>query len=81
MTPEEQAELRILMLANEKHKFAISVAADLTLEETAALERLQLRSWIKLIDVSSIAAALGVYRIFMIMPSAINWMRKHSKIS
>ena len=42
------------------------------------LERLQLRDWVKLIDVSLIANATGVFRIFRIMPEALEWFKQTS---
>ena len=78
MTDHEAAEWKILSLGSEKGKFAIPIGATLALDDSYALERLQLRGWIRLIDVSTIAAMEGVFRIFLIMPEAAAWFRKSS---
>lgn len=75
MTPEECEEYRFLMMmTKETHKFAISVQVVLEPDRQHALERLQLKDWIRLIDVSMVAASHGqVMRVFKVMPEAVAW--------
>jgi hypothetical protein len=80
MTDEEQAEYELLKLANDKGKFAIPMAANMTDDHSDALERLQLREWIKLIDVSPLSIQTGkVFRVFMITPAARTWYRRQTQ--
>lgn len=77
MTNDESDEATILSLANENGKFAVPLRATLNDREALALERLQLRDWIRLIDVTPIAATAGaVVRVFRIMPDAQSWLRR-----
>lgn len=86
ITANEREELAILQRANEKGKFAIPVISNvLSNEADSALERLQLREWIRLIDVTFISPSPmpqlpphAVYRVFMLTPQALAWMRRFS---
>lgn len=75
MTQEERAEYKVLALMTpDTHKFAIQVNYPLSEEKQQALERLQLRDWIRLIDVADVSAFPGVLmRIFLVMPQAVTW--------
>lgn len=72
----EEAEETILRLGTEDtHKFAIQLGYTLDRDEQDALERLMLRDWIRLIDISTVAAMPGkLMRIFRIMPEAVAWL-------
>ena len=83
MTGDEHAEHALLsLMTSETHKFAIAVDYPLTQAQQDALERLQLRDWIRLIDVSSIACMpvtafpVAVFRVFHVMPEAVRWFEK-----
>ena len=76
MTPEEEdAERELLsLMTRDTHKFAIAVDFQLTQAQQHALERLQLRDWIRLIDVSVISVSYGkIVRVFRVMPEAVRW--------
>ncbi len=71
MASDHEEEMKFLALANEKRKFAISITAELGEAGQKALERLQTRGWIRLIDVSMIAARPGqLFRIFLLEEGA-----------
>jgi hypothetical protein len=72
----EQAEYYVLSFAeHENHKMGIEIGCPLQAALQEALERLQIRDWIRLIDVSPIAALRGkILRIFRVMPDAVRWM-------
>jgi hypothetical protein len=81
MTDDEVAELGLLRLASEKGKFAVSIRRNMSQADQDALERLQLREWIKLIDVTPIWLSEGrgdLFRIFMLTPPALAFLRKHA---
>lgn len=77
MTDEEIEERKILALANENGKFAIEVAyTGWTLQGQQALERLQLREWVRLIDVTPVAAYPNrLFRAFMLTKPAREWLK------
>jgi hypothetical protein len=76
LTLEEQAaELKLLKLSNEKGKFAISLTERLLDDEQLAHERLMERGWVRLIDVSMIRAANGIFRIFLLSEDAREFLR------
>ena len=79
MTENEKAEFDLLKLANKFGKFAVHLAFDaLTEQQQFALERLQVRRWVTLIDVSPIAtsaAGMRVMRIFLASDEAMRWFR------
>jgi len=55
---EAEAEFRLLQLmTGDSRKFAIEVGYPLNDEQQVALERLMLKDWIRLIDVSPIMAS------------------------
>lgn len=72
----EQAEYYLLSFAElENHKMGIEVGCPLQVALQEALERMQMRDWVRLIDVSPIAALPGkLLRIFRVMPVGILWM-------
>lgn len=79
MTPDEQARYNLLKLMTpDTAKFAIQLGAELSDRDALALEWLQLNRWITLIDVSTISAAPGVFRIFLASEEAASWFRKMS---
>ncbi len=68
---DDEEELELLKLANEHGKFAIPILTQpLSEPKQLALERLQQRRWITLIDVTPIANMTGLYRIFLLSPEA-----------
>lgn len=76
MTAEEEAERDILALANERGKFALGVGVSLKDPQQEALERLQEREWIRLIDVTPVAHSRGQpVRIFILTKAAHDWLR------
>lgn len=80
MTAEEKAELELLKLSSEKGKFAIAVGYPMSQEQQDALERLQLRDWIRLIDVSTIEhdKKFRLFRVFMLTPPALDFLKRQS---
>lgn len=76
MTPDQEAEFDLLKLATEHGKFALGVTY--AVERTQlALERLQLRDWVRLIDIAFIGAGQGqLCRVFLAQPAAMTWFRK-----
>lgn len=77
MTADEQAEHELLGMANEQGKFAVALGHSMDKRLQAALERLQIRRWVTLIDLSNIAEMPGpVFRIFLATPEAMTWFRK-----
>lgn len=78
MTEKERAELRILRLANELGKFAVPLHPEAMTRraDQEALERLQVREWVRLIDVSFIAASGGICRLFMLTQPARDFLRR-----
>lgn len=67
-----------LMTADTK-KFCIEVAQPLSQQQQDALERLQLRDWIRLIDISPIGSMPGkIFRVFRVMPVAVEWYTARS---
>lgn len=75
MTPEQREEYNWLALATEDtHKFGLAIGYPVTLAQQEALERLQLRGWIQLIDVTTTAESLGsIVRVFKVAPTALMW--------
>jgi len=79
MTDDEAAEFDLLaLMTHDTRKFAISVGYPV-LSVQQALERLQLRDWVRLVDVTTIAATEGkaLMRVFRVMPAAVKWHRSH----
>lgn len=71
MANSEEEELKLLRLSNELGKFAIPILPQpLSEPQQLALERLQVRGWITLIDVTPIAGMTGLYRIFLLSAEA-----------
>ena len=77
MTPDELAEYEVLKLANENGKFAVEYGAGLSgQQQIDALERMQLRREVILIDMSPLAAYPGkVFRVFLVTPEKLAWFR------
>ena len=80
MTDDEQAELGLLRHANERSKFAIALGAPVTEADQLALERLQEREWIRLIDVTTIASGRPgqVFRVFLLTKPALAFLKRQS---
>ena len=82
MTIEQQQELSVLLLANEAGKFAVPVG---TIEPLAqlALERMQMRRWIVLMDVTPIAHGEPkvVYRVFRASTEALAFRDQHREVA
>lgn len=72
---EEAYEYAILSLMTpDTKKFCIEIAQRVSEDQQAALERLQLRDWVRLIDISPVATMPGkLFRIFRVMPVAVEW--------
>jgi hypothetical protein len=75
LLPEQVAELEFLRLTSEFGKFAVSVGARLTSDQQGALERLQVRRWITLIDVTPLPIEPGLFRVFLLEEPARAWLR------
>ena len=71
MTDEDKADLTVLSRANEKRKFGIALGARLGQEVVDAFERGIDNQWFTLVDVSPIAAAEGVYRLFRLTDAGV----------
>jgi hypothetical protein len=63
------------------HKFCVPIHGDLGPAQQHALERLMLREWIRLIDVSYVANMPGVHRVFVVTAPALEWMAKQETAS
>ncbi len=71
---EQAYEYDLLQLANEHGKFAIAVNYPLSRHQQQALERLQVRQWVQLIDVACTESSSGqLMRIFLVSSSAKLW--------
>ena len=77
MMENEMEELELLrLMTKDTHKFALPINYPLTPGQQAALERLMLRDWIRLIDISRIANSdypSTLCRVFRVMPEAVAW--------
>lgn len=80
MNEEERAEFCILgLMTKDTHKFAIDVFWSGDPAQHQALERMLLRDWIRLIDVSTVAHMPGhLLRIFLVRPEAVAWYWSHA---
>jgi len=73
MEDANEYEILSLMTADTK-KFIVEIGQALSQPQQEALERLQLRDWIRLIDVSPVANIPGrMFRVFRVMPVAVEW--------
>jgi hypothetical protein len=64
-TSDEDAEIRLLSLANHKRKFALELGLPMSALQQGAFERGIDNEWFTLVDVASIAFAPGrVMRVF-----------------
>lgn len=76
MTSAQKAEFDLLKHATEQGKFVAPLGVALNEGRLQlALERLQLRGWLNLIDISPITLAPGLYRVFLASPEAMTWVR------
>lgn len=75
LTEDERAEKEILdLMTPDTKKFGIEIGYKLTQSQQDALERLQLRDWIRLIDISPVTAGGWMpLRVFRVMPDAVAW--------
>lgn len=67
MKPDDEADLELLNLANEKRKFALSIPLTWGEEKQSAFERGIDHQWFTLVDVTPIAAPesrLRLMRVF-----------------
>jgi hypothetical protein len=78
MTEDEAEELKLLKLSSEKGKFAVGIGHKMSPAAQLALERLQEREWIRLIDVTPIAEGPGVYRVFLLTKPALAFLKRQS---
>lgn len=70
------AEYDVLSHMNENGKFVIPLGLVLEQHYQDALERLMLRDWIRLIDISPCSTtgmAMVLQRVFIAMPAAREW--------
>lgn len=79
MTADEEIEHTLLALMTpDTKKLAIEYGYQFDDRAQLALERLQLRDWIRLIDISPVHAAPGrVMRVFRVMPEAVAWFERN----
>jgi hypothetical protein len=82
MTDAETAEYKVLKLANEHGKlaFQLGFSGD-TQSDVDALEGLQIRRWITLIDITPLTTMdmPGIFfRVFLVSPEAMTWFRAQS---
>ena len=77
-TDREFAEFRLLTLMTPNtSKFALAVGLALDADLQFALERLQIRGWVRLIDLSVLATAPGLlFRVFYVLPEAVAWFEE-----
>jgi hypothetical protein len=80
MTDEERAELDLLRLSTERCKFAVALGPPMAARDQQALERLQEREWIRLIDISTIAMGQfdQLFRIFLLTKPALAFLKRHA---
>jgi len=73
MISDDDADFWLLMLANEKRKFAIQIGYTLKPEQQAAFERGIDNHWFDLVDVSPVseAPASMIMRIFRLTEAGI----------
>lgn len=72
MNDDRKAEFEVMAHANENGKFVVPLGADVGQRKQAALERLLLREWVRLIDVSRVPTSgiEGFVRVFMLTDAA-----------
>jgi hypothetical protein len=74
---KEAAERQLLEMATPEGKFALQVGMNLPRDLQLALERLQLKRWVTLIDVTPVSAYPDrVCRIFLLSDEAMIWFKK-----
>lgn len=78
---EREAEAAILRIKSaDTQKFAVPLLGVMEQSQQDALERLMLRDWIRLIDISALpTVGLGLYRVFRVMPEAEFWLLEWEK--
>ena len=80
LTSNEKTELALLRIANEHGKFAVFLdPKGITAEQQQALERLQLREWVRLIDVSYVGSAGAICRVFLASLEARMWVKQNEQ--
>jgi len=62
-------DLAILGLANDNGKFGLHLGVKLTQQQHDAFERGIENEWFRLVDVSTISHAPGLFRVFMLTES------------
>lgn len=86
VTDDEKQEYNLLKLANEHGKFALELLTKDSpgplKDAQAALERLQMRGWVRLIDISPLPSYPGrLFRIFLATDEALTWRRSdHAEV-
>jgi len=77
MSSENEADARLLSLANEKGKFAIQLGYEMDEAMNDAFERGIDKEWFTLVDIAPLAASAGVIcRVFKL--TALGWRRRHA---
>lgn len=72
VTDEEEADIRLLSMANYKNKFAVELGFRLTEGQQDSLERGIDNQWFTLVDVTPIESAPGrVMRIFRLTEAGV----------
>jgi len=83
VTTLEGDEFEILRhMTEETRTFAVPLGVALPQKLQDALERLMLRDWIRLIDVSPTPTATGdlrLMRVFRVMPIAVEWYQREKR--
>jgi hypothetical protein len=75
MTNEEREEYELLQLADPQGVFAVGVGLIVPQMKQSALDRLQRRHWIALVEIGAISSDGRLMRIFMVSEAALEWFR------
>ena len=76
MTEEQQAEYAVLKATTDDGVFALEVGAMFEDQKIqTALERMQYRGWVRLLDISQLSAKPGLFRVFKASDEAMTWYR------
>jgi len=67
----DESDFALLNLANEKGKFGLQLGVRLTEQEHEAFERGIENEWFRLVDVSTIAHAEGIFRVFKLTEAGL----------
>lgn len=78
MTDDQIAEFGVLKMANEHGAFALQLGVPLMPPPLQfALERMQRRGWVTLIDLSPISEHPDrLFRVFLASSAALTWFRR-----